>query len=63
MFVPIVYLLGCDGVCGEGGADCDGGELQLTELHPLYGAHTWVIIPVPEKRMTLTDLNFNPFYW
>ena len=50
MFIPIVNFLCCDGVCGEGGADCDGGELQLTELHPLYGAHTRVIIPVPGKK-------------
>ena len=50
MFVPVVNCLCGDGVSGEGGAHGDGGELQLTQLHPLYGAHTRVIIPVPGEK-------------
>ena len=50
MFVPVVNCLRGDGVCGEGGAHGDGGELQLTQLHPLYVAHTRVIIPVPGEK-------------
>ena len=58
MVVPVVNCLRGDGVCGEGGAHSDRGELQLTQLHPLYVAHTRVIIPVPgekEKKVILAQ--------
>ena len=54
---PVVDCFCGDGVSGEGGTHSDGGELQLTQLHTLYGAHTRVIIPVPgekEKKVMLT---------
>ena len=51
----VVNYLGRDGVSGEGGTDCDGGELELTQLDSLYGAHTRVVIPVPGMSNRLTD--------
>ena len=51
----VVNYLGSDGVSGEGGTDRDRGELELTQLDSLYGAHTRVVIPVPGMRNRLTD--------